>query len=76
MKVLLFVIVALVILAWVSRVKQVDRGSATRHSKDGREGEPMVRCIHCGVHLPVSESVTATSGAVFCSDEHRLRHGA
>jgi len=35
--------------------------------------EDMVRCAHCGVHLPRSESHTG-SGEFFCSEEHlRLR---
>ena len=34
------------------------------------EGERMVDCSQCGVHLPVSEAVEA-KGRYFCSDEHR-----
>jgi uncharacterized protein len=33
-------------------------------------GEDMVRCAHCGVHLPRSESFLS-DGKPFCSDEHR-----
>jgi len=32
--------------------------------------EDMVRCAHCGVHLPKGESVLA-DGHFFCSAEHR-----
>ncbi|MGA9665136.1 MAG: PP0621 family protein [Gallionella sp.] len=32
--------------------------------------EDMVRCAHCGVHLPKSESVLS-GGKFFCSVEHR-----
>jgi len=32
--------------------------------------ENMVRCAHCGVHLPKGESVQA-DGQFFCSSEHR-----
>lgn len=32
--------------------------------------EDMVRCAHCGVHLPKGESVPA-AGLFFCSAEHR-----
>jgi len=32
--------------------------------------EDMVRCAHCGVHLPKGESVEA-DGQFFCSTEHR-----
>lgn len=32
--------------------------------------EDMVRCSHCGVHLPKSEGILSR-GEFFCSDEHR-----
>lgn len=35
--------------------------------------EDMVRCAHCGVHLPVGESVSQ-GGLQFCSAEHRDLH--
>lgn len=35
--------------------------------------EEMVRCAHCGVHLPRSESITSQS-KFFCCDEHRRKH--
>ena len=37
------------------------------------EAEDMVRCAHCGVHLPKSESIQA-AGAFFCSAAHRDAH--
>ena len=37
--------------------------------------EDMVRCRHCGVHLPRSESL-GTGDALFCSEEHRRLHGS
>ncbi|HSQ05782.1 MAG TPA: PP0621 family protein [Burkholderiales bacterium] len=37
-----------------------------------REQEDMVRCEHCGVHLPRSESLLA-SGKFYCSVEHQPR---
>ena len=36
--------------------------------------EDMVRCAHCGVHLPKGESVQA-GGQFFCSAEHRDAYG-
>jgi uncharacterized protein len=32
--------------------------------------QDMVRCAHCGLHLPLSEAVASTS-AHYCSTEHR-----
>ncbi len=36
----------------------------------------MVRCVRCGVHLPVRDAVRGTDGW-YCSSEHRKagRHG-
>lgn len=38
--------------------------------RDVTATEDMVRCAHCGVHLPRGESVEA-DGQFFCSTEHR-----
>lgn len=32
--------------------------------------DDMVRCAHCGVHLPKQESIQS-NGQFFCSTEHR-----
>lgn len=44
-----------------------------REKGQGEGGEDMVRCAHCGVHLPKSESILV-HGAFFCSEEHRRLH--
>jgi uncharacterized protein len=38
-----------------------------------KSNEDMVKCAHCGVHMPVSEA-TLSKGNYFCSNEHRLMH--
>lgn len=35
--------------------------------------QTMVMCAHCGTHLPSTEALQ-TSGAFYCSAEHRERH--
>jgi uncharacterized protein len=35
--------------------------------------QDMVRCEHCGVHLPKQESIQA-DGRYYCSDAHRRAH--
>lgn len=35
--------------------------------------EDMVRCAHCGVHLPKGESIQ-DNGQFFCGAEHRDAH--
>jgi uncharacterized protein len=62
----LIVLVLLVVLAvWL--VRRALR-SSNRPPKALWEGE-LVRCAHCGVHLPRGEARQA-GGALYCSDEH------
>ena len=60
---LLFAIVAVVYLLFRSYRRNVS-------VQDRTDAEDMVRCAHCGVHLPGSESIRA-EGQDFCSAEHR-----
>jgi uncharacterized protein len=59
----LFAIVAVVYLLFRSYRKNVS-------AQDKTAAEDMVRCAHCGMHLPKGESVRA-DGRDFCSAEHR-----
>ena len=63
----LIVLIALVVLAvWLLR--RALRGPSSTGKRAAREGE-LVRCAHCGVHLPRPEAREA-AGALYCSDEH------
>jgi uncharacterized protein len=62
----LFAIAAVVYLLIKSYRK--DAGAGKRE-----QAEDMVRCAHCGVHLPVSESVR-DGELYFCSPAHRDAH--
>lgn len=73
MKFLLFVVVVLLgVWLWRSG-RQNDR-----HADDPPSAPPtppadpqeMVRCAHCGVHLPHGEAVVGRIGR-YCSHEHR-----
>ncbi len=35
--------------------------------------ERMVRCAHCGIHLPESDAVRSPEGSLYCSASHRSR---
>lgn len=48
------------------------RGRAPHETRPEHQ-EDMVRCSHCGVHLPKSESILS-GGKYFCSDAHRQAH--
>jgi len=60
---LLIAIAAVVYLLVKSYRKDVPR-------QDKSVAEDMVRCAHCGVHLPKSESIMA-GGQFFCGVAHR-----
>jgi uncharacterized protein len=40
---------------------------------NGPPGPPqaMVRCAHCGLHLPATDAIAGPGGAVYCSSAHR-----
>ncbi len=49
---------------------------ASPASDGGQAPQEMVRCDHCGLHLPRNESLTDGRGHVFCSSQHREQGGA
>jgi uncharacterized protein len=46
------------------------RKNAPQQDKERTIAEDMVRCAHCGVHLPKGESIVV-EGNYFCCAEHR-----
>ena len=62
----LFAIAALIYLLFKSYRKPKQAESVSKP-------EDMVRCVHCGVHLPHSECVM-DGDRVFCSAAHRDAH--
>ena len=61
--VVLFVVIFLFLRHKFARTKNDD-------DRDVQEPERMVKCDHCGVNLPISESVFS-DGHYYCSLEHR-----
>lgn len=57
-------------------VRAYARGVESKRTVDAvpKAAEDMVQCVHCGVHLPRSESVTG-NGRSYCSKEHQQLHG-
>ena len=56
----------------VSRPVQAPARPAKKTKPRNAEIEPMVRCAHCGVHLPRSEAVLL-GGNTWCSSQHAQR---
>jgi uncharacterized protein len=70
---IILLVLGLILVVWLVRSyrRRVDRGDAQGPAPT--QGENMVRCAHCGVHLPRSESLT-TQGSFYCSAEHQQAH--
>ena len=69
----ILVLVALVVIAvWLLRraAGRLDGGGDAPPAPPVGE---LVRCAHCGVHLPRAEACQAPGGALYCSDEHARR---
>lgn len=53
---------------WMRLQGRADAGAARPPAAPAAEA--MVRCAHCGVHLPRSEAIVV-AGQTFCCEEHR-----
>ncbi|HEU0231377.1 MAG TPA: PP0621 family protein [Burkholderiaceae bacterium] len=70
------IVVGLVIARILSRQNAARQHMATHARQAPRRGAPpvaapeaMVRCAHCGIHLPRSEAVLI-QGKTWCCEEH------
>lgn len=78
---LAFFLIIAALVYWLIKARSSEETEDTHENDKGdteekvspKALEEMVRCVHCGVHLPRSESVTS-QGDFFCSNEHRLEH--
>jgi uncharacterized protein len=65
-----FLLAALVFVVWwLWRKAQATRASG-QQSQPPREVEQMIKCSHCGVNQPVSESILAGE-RYYCCAAHR-----
>lgn len=76
---LLLIVVVVAVVFWLfnSYRKRLPKEGVPGEEMPGEEmpgqAEDMVRCVHCGVHLPKRESVLA-GGKYYCSEAHRRIH--
>lgn len=71
---LILLVVAAVVVYWL--LKSFRRQLPGEHQPGDEvsgQAEDMVRCVHCGVHLPKRESILA-GDRYFCSEAHRRLH--
>ncbi len=69
---LLLAVIAGVVLLLKNYQRSLARQQKEEEGADASRSslEDMVRCAHCGVHLPKSEGFLS-QGAFYCTDEHR-----
>ena len=75
-KILVLLLVIGVALWWLGgrRRSPPDAGSGRQApSPKQAEPQPMLACVHCGVHLPRDEAFCDAAGRPFCSEAHRLK---
>lgn len=73
--VLILVVLVVVMLAKAARGRLGQRSGdelppAPRRDAAAPEGEVMLACAHCGLHLPRSDALPGRGG-VYCSEGHR-----
>ncbi len=75
MKYLLWALVLYLAWRWFSAARAAPRGKDEAAAADGEVSgartERMVKCLECGVHLPVSEALPGPGDQFFCSESHR-----
>ena len=65
----LLVLAVIGIVLWFS-LRRGDRAGARRGRRAPPPPQTMVRCVHCGLHLPEREAV-ADGALRYCTDAHR-----
>lgn len=53
------------------RGKRTPSAKAQHKAPQPAHQEVMVRCAHCGMHLPQSEATPGPEGKLYCGAEHR-----
>ncbi len=69
---LVLVVAIIALVFWLLRSYRKNLEGGGKRQSAG-EIESMVRCAHCGMHLPRGESISA-EGEFYCSVEHRRLH--
>lgn len=67
----LLLVVLIVVAIWLIRraLVRLKQGGAPAAPAQGRTQGDLVKCAHCGTHLPLAEA-RAAGDRVYCSDEH------
>lgn len=68
---LVLVVIWVAFMLWRSgRRREVER-SAPPPSDAPSLPQAMIRCAHCGLHLPAADALSGKGGKAYCSAAHR-----
>lgn len=80
MRYLIWFIIVLAVVTWFkrtfARLSGSPGGPDMMRNKRQSQVETMQQCQHCGTYIPASEAVTGSSGAIFCSEEHKALYAS
>ena len=80
MRILFWLVIGFLVYAWFKqmmrpRMRGKDKAAPGAAAPGAAaQVESMVRCGHCGLHLPASESIKDDAGTAYCSEQHRREH--
>ncbi len=66
----LILLLAIATLVWLIYSAHKRRSEAAKRARPRRITTRMVRCDHCGLHVPENEAIQG-QGRHYCSEEHR-----
>ncbi len=70
---------ALLVVLWIGfwlwrqerRARLSEKPSPAAAAKARPQPQQMLRCAHCGIHLPAAEALRDANGRVYCCTSHR-----
>jgi len=69
---LVIVVVWVAFMIWRSnRRQEVERSAPPPPAAPPGVPQAMLRCAHCGLHLPATDALPGPDGKVYCSAAHR-----
>lgn len=70
-KLLLLILIGVALYLIITRTRRSPAGSKTTPSRGGT----MIRCAHCGLHIPAEEGVVVDDQPYCCEEHRRLGRG-
>jgi uncharacterized protein len=66
----ILIIIIVIFLLWQLYFRIKRQGEKARPQLKQQPSIPMLRCQHCGTHIPENEAIKSPKG-VYCCEQHR-----